>query len=151
MSVELGTQTAAVSSTFDINAVANLMTQTSHQIVIHIFGAYTIGYSEDLTPGAIAEKHISPTFEEELSSCDQDVQRVFHKLFEITKVQVSNVSPVLAEVFDVMNEQTANEKTADLLVSTFVLRKTKPLMNKLRSEHPGAIECIRIWQVEQKV
>lgn len=125
--------------------VADLVAQTAHLLVIQMFQTYMMGRANQLNSKQIAENRISlgiPSVETKEDLLD--IQMVYRKLFEVTMVQ-TNVSPLLIQIFAEMNLQSGNDETAKKFVSTFVMPETHRLMQKLRADHPGALEAKNIW------
>lgn len=132
--------------TFSIESVQTLVAQKTIDISKLMVEAIITGHQEKLNFKQLAEKHINVNLNIDLSSCDSKMTLVYRKLFNATREHAKRHSPVLCITFDIMNQQTNNDKTSDLFIASFALPATRDLIKQLQVEQPGAAECSEIWQ-----
>lgn len=110
-----------------------------------MFFAYMTGRAQGLFAPAIAEGRVSLEVPAIISTERlEDIQMVFNKLSEAVNVQ-KNVSAPLVTVLSQIEPNLRGR-----FIDSFVHPATHGLMQTLRADHPGAIECKRIWAVDTK-
>ncbi len=130
---------------FEIEAVQEIVATTVKNISLKMVQALMSGLQESLDFKKLAEKYINVKLSEELSESDDKVKMVSKKLFLATEEHIQKNSPPLVQAFEKMKKQTSETAVRQFLGS-FVLPAAKEMVEKLKVEQPGALECSDIWQ-----
>ncbi len=131
---------------FEIEAVREIVAETAKNITMKMVQALISGHQENFGIIQLAKKHINVKLREELSESDDKVKMVSKKLFLATHKYIQNFSKPLQKTFRKMKEQTDNETAGRQFLGSFVLPAAKEMVEKLKVEQPGALECSEIWK-----
>lgn len=144
MNVEL--QGQVIASQVNVDAVLAMVNYSRLQIAGAICQASMAAVLKRLDCKGLAEKHITKTLEEEISALDAQTQRVFQKLLLDTFEFVQNFGPIINHNILGGIEATHGEESPALFLGSFVLPAAKTLVEKLKVDHPAALEIQEIWQ-----
>lgn len=129
-------------SKFNAAAVEKIINETANQITKKMAEALIQGLKEKLSFQQLAQKHINLKLEKDLASSDANTQMIFPKLLMTTFQQAkayADLDTTFAKINDVIPNGTP------LFVSSFVLPALKPLLEKIETEQPGALNSPAVW------
>lgn len=134
-------------TTYDIQVVQEIVAESTKNVTQAMMLALMGGLQEKLSFKELAEKHINPKLDEDLSESDEKTRMVYHKLFAASQEHINQFSAqFLGATLLTIQMDTENTDAPRQFLGSFVISETKNTVEKLLDRAPESLEDQEIWK-----